>query len=306
MKLMHWIKKGLIYSTKGEVEWSRTHAALPVADRLEHDLYRIYYTTRDSQNRSSIAFVEIDMKNPTRILQVSEEPVLSPGELGSFDDSGTLTTSLVNYDGKKYLYYIGWNLGVTVPFRWAVGLAISKDNGETFQRYSQGPIMDRDPIDPLFLASPTVLRENNLWKMWYISGTKWREQNGELIAPYHMKYAESKDGINWTRTGMVCIGLKENDLRIARGSILKEGNIYKMWYSFVTDRYRMGYAESSDGKNWKRKDDEAGIDISDSGWDSESVEYPFVFDHDGVRYMLYNGNNYGETGFGYAILEEER
>jgi len=31
--------------------------------------------------------------------------------------------------------------------------------------------------------------------------------------------------------------------------------------------------------------------------------YPYVFDHAGSRYMLYNGNGYGRTGFGIAILE---
>ncbi len=300
---MQWIKKGLIFCPTGKYEWSRTHAALPVADHIDNDLYRIYFTTRDSKNRSSIGFVEIDINEPTKILKMSNEPVLSPGELGGFDDSGTLTSSLVNYEGKKYLYYIGWNLGVTVPHRWAIGLAISNDGGETFQRYGRGPIMDRDVVDPLFLASPSVLYENNSWKMWYISGTKWSEQNGELIAPYNMKYAESNDGIVWKRSGIICIDLQKNESRIARGILLKENNLYKMWYSFVTDRYRMGYAESQDGKKWQRKDSEVNLDISNSGWDSESVEYPFVFEHKGKKYMLYNGNNYGETGFGCAVLE---
>jgi hypothetical protein len=33
------------------------------------------------------------------------------------------------------------------------------------------------------------------------------------------------------------------------------------------------------------------------------IEYPFVFDHGGARYMLYNGNGYGRSGVGLAVLE---
>ena len=44
------------------------------------------------------------------------------------------------------------------------------------------------------------------------------------------------------------------------------------------------------------------IDVSNDGWDSEMICYPYVFDHKGKRYMLYNGNDYGKKGFGLAIL----
>jgi hypothetical protein len=48
----------------------------------------------------------------------------------------------------------------------------------------------------------------------------------------------------------------------------------------------------------------AGIDVSAEGWDSEMIEYPFVFKHKGLRYMIYNGNGYGKTGFGLAACSE--
>jgi hypothetical protein len=52
-----------------------------------------------------------------------------------------------------------------------------------------------------------------------------------------------------------------------------------------------------------RQDEASGIDVSQSGWDANMIEYPFVFDHAGRRYMLYNGNGYGATGFGLAVLD---
>ena len=67
--------------------------------------------------------------------------------------------------------------------------------------------------------------------------------------------------------------------------------------------YRIGYAESNDGIEWTRKDESVNLDVSESGWDSQMVAYPAVFEIAGKTIMLYNGNNFGATGFGYAELE---
>ena len=52
-------------------------------------------------------------------------------------------------------------------------------------------------------------------------------------------------------------------------------------------------------------DDLVGIDRAEDGWDSVMIEYPFVYEHRGRKYMLYNGNGFGETGIGYAVLTED-
>lgn len=301
---MSWIKKGLIFVPSKKIDWMKTHASLPIADKIKNNLYRFYFSSRDFQNKSNVGYIEVNISNPKKILKICEKPVLSPGKLGTFDDCGAMAASLVNCDNKKYLYYIGWNQSKTVPFRWSVGLAISNDDGETFQRFSDGPILDRNNIDPYFVSSPTVIFEEGKWRMWYISGLRWEEHNNNLRIPYHIRYAESNDGINWSRDGTVCIDFnKKNETRIGRASVLKEKNLYKMWYSYALDNYRIGYAESNDGKKWIRKDEEVDLDVSSSNWDSEMIEYPYVFLHNDTKFMLYNGNNYGETGFGYAIIK---
>ena len=79
---------------------------------------------------------------------------------------------------------------------------------------------------------------------------------------------------------------------------------YEMWFSYRSgggQTYRIGYATSRDGRNWELELDNAGFEVSASGWDSEMIEYPFVFCHKGRYYMLYNGNDYGLTGFGLAV-----
>jgi hypothetical protein len=266
----------------------------------------MYFSGRDDRNRSQTGFVDIDLKRPRQALAASDAPVLTIGRAGSFDDSGAMASWIIGREGEWYLYYIGWNPGGTVPFRNAIGLATSRDGGRTFTKYAQGPILDRDVIDPCFLASCCVMIEGGVWRMWYLSGVGWERAGEELRPRYHIKYAESGDGICWRRTGVVCIDFQSDDeYAISRPCVLKDGAVYRMWYSYRGAHYRIGYAESKDGIAWTRKDGEAGLDVSASGWDSEMVEYPFVFDHLGERYMLYNGNGYGKTGIGLAVLGGE-
>lgn len=300
----HWVKQGLIFTASGR-GWLHSHAALPVADAIGK-LYRIYFSSRDEQGRAQIGSFDFDLKSRT-VLAVSENPVIALGALGAFDDRGVTSSCLVNYEGRKYQYYTGWTVGVTVPFYFYVGLAVSEDDGVTYTRVSLAPILERNSIDPYLTASPCVLIENGVWRMWYVSGTGWEMKNGQAHHYYHIKYAESSDGINWRREGVVCIDYQsEDEYAIARPCVVKDDDVYQMWYSYRGQSYRVGYAESKDGLRWERKDAEVGIDVAQAGWDSEMIEYPFVFDHEGERYMLYNGNGYGRTGVGLATLDLHR
>jgi len=305
---MKWVKKGLIVKATGRFDWMVTHASVPFAMHLEGDIYRVYFGGRNKENETQPGYIEIDLKNPTEILNMSPKPVLELGKPGLFDDSGVWCHSIVENKGVHYMYYNGWMKGASVPYYSAIGLSISKDGGKTFKRYSQAPILERNKIEPYIVGGPCISIENRIWRMWYLSAIDFKIENGIAMYYYHIKYAESKDGINWKRDGIVCIDFKyPGETRIAHPCVAREGGLYKMWYCYAigADGYRIGYAESEDGTKWERKDEEAGIDVSESGWDSEMVCYPFVFEHKGQKYMLYNGNGYGKTGFGYATLEEE-
>ncbi len=279
----------------------RTHAANPVAEPLGGDLFRIYFSTRDARNRSSIGFIEISIRQPQKILRISKKAVLGPGSPGTFDDSGVSLSCILNVGTKKYLFYVGWNLGVTVPFRNSIGLAVAETPGGPFRKYSPAPILDRAAVDPFSLSYPFVLRENGVYRMWYGSNLSWGAKISDM---YHViKYAESKEGIFFKREGRVAIRLqKPRECAIARPWVLKEKDLYRMWYSVRGMSYRIGYAQSHDGIHWKRMDWKAGLTVSGSGWDSESVCYASLFHHEGKFYMLYNGNGYGRTGFGLAVL----
>jgi hypothetical protein len=301
---MKWVKKGSIFKPEGQYDWAVTHAMLPIADRIGEDLYRIYFSGRDKLNRSLIGYVEIDINEPQNILKLSERPVLGLGKLGCFDDNGVTPTWIINYEGKKYMYYLGWNKGATVRASEVTGLAISKDGGVTFERFSKAPILSRTDREPYsILVVSCVLIEGKTWRMWYDSADEWLNKD---LPRYNIKYAQSRDGVNWTRKGIVSVDFKSpEESRVSRACVIKEDGIYRMWYCYAmgSGGYRMGYAESGDGIRFQRKDERVGIDMSESGWDSEMICYPFVFNHKGRKYMLYCGNGYGKTGFGYAVWE---
>jgi len=299
-----WRKLGLVYCPSGEQYWLQSHAAVPIAEHVERDIFRIYFSSRNKRNESFTGSVLVDITRPQHILELSASPVLSPGKLGEFDDSGAMATWLAHHNGKGFLYYIGWNLGVTVPFRNAIGLAVS-EHGQKFQRYASGPILDRTMTEPHFVASCCVYPGDDKWRMWYLSCTGWDMRSGKPEHRYHIKYAESVDGVLWQRDGAVAIDYADAmEYAISRPSVIRDADRWRMWYSHRGSSYRIGYAESCDGRNWKRLDAHCGIDVSRSGWDSEMIEYPFVFDHGSKRYMLYNGNGYGKTGFGLAVLDD--
>ena len=302
---MKWEKKGQIFLPNGQYDWVKTHAMLPVADHVKDDIFRIYFSGRDAANISRTGFIELDIKEPSKILRLSESPIVDIGELGSYDDNGISPTCLVNHENKKYFYIMGWNKGSKVRAAEVSGLAISNNNGETFERYSRAPIIDRTDKEPFtILVVSCIIIENGIWRMWYDSADYWIS---EELPRYNIKYAESTDGINWKREGLVSVNYKDdNETRVSRASIIKDDGIYRMWYCYAmgSGGYTMGYAESQDGYQFNRMDDKVGIELSESGWDSQMICYPNVFKHNGEIYMLYCGNGYGRDGFGYAILRK--
>ena len=308
--MQKWIKLGRVFDAPNKNSWMFSHASVPFVTSIANDIVTVFFSCRNKEQESSIGSLEFNI-NTLEISAISSNPILAKGDIGCFDDSGVMGCCVINTKDSVRLYYIGWNLGVTVPFRNSIGVAESFDGGKTFKKPYLGPIIDRTIHEPHFVASNCVVKDNGIYKIWYLSCTNWfTDLTGKIMHRYHIKYAESTDGIDWKRNGVVAIDyIDDYEYAISVPRVIVEEGIYKMWFSSRAtkdiDTYRIRYAESEDGINWTRKDNEVDLDVSESGWDSEMICYPFVFDHKGKRYMLYNGNDYGKTGFGLAILEDE-
>lgn len=299
-----WEKIGLIYQNQ---QPDFTHAAVPIARLVRDDIFEVYFSARDSGNRSVPFSLLIDLSS-LEVIEIRDTPVLLPGNPNEFDADGVMPTCLLSEGELLYLYYIGWKRQQDVPFRNAIGVAVSKDQGKTYSKHSNVPILERNIHDPAFVASCDILKDGSLYKMWYLSALKWSDHGAQWTAHYHIKAATSTTPISWKGSSHVAIDFKDHsEYAISTPRVHKrESGGFKMWYSHRgsarNKTYRIGYAESADGLTWTRKDDEVLLPPSPEGWDSEMVCYPFVFVHRGAHYMLYNGNGYGKSGIGLARL----
>lgn len=302
---MNWEKKGMIYSPENSFWWSRTHAYLPTVDIQNNKTIRVYFSSRDENQISRIGYTEFDIKDLKKILYTTPEPILDVGSFGAFDEFGVNPCCVINKGREKLLYYFGWQKSISHSYSVFCGLAISVDGGKTFERYSKVPILDRTNHEPFLRSSVSVIEDNGCYRMWYVSGFGWTEFNNKPCPTYNIRYSESKDGYLWESTDKICIKSESGDeFGFARPWVIKDGSIYRMWYSVraKSNPYSIGYAESTDGLDWVRKDSIVGIKRSSEGWDSEMICFSCIYDLNGKRYMLYNGNKHGREGFGYAEL----
>lgn len=270
-------------------------------------MLRIYVAFCDENIVGRIGFVDVSAANPPEILRVSEEPVLDIGTPGAVDENGILPTSIVEVDGKLYLYYVGYQLGMKFRYCQFEGLAISENGGNSFKRQLRVPVTDRSDAELLNRTSASVRPRNGVFEMWYVGGSEWTVVGGKPLPMYNIKYLTSADGINWGPEGRVCIDYESDDEHaFGKPFVLEEGGLHKIFCSVRTRSkgYRLGYAESEDDLKWTRKDQAVGMDVSETGWDSQMIAYSSIVRYKNSVYMFYNGNNVGETGFSYAVLEQ--
>lgn len=302
---MKWIKKGLIYGPPGNQEWARHSALQPTPLLLDPETIRVYCGFRDNDGISRVGFVDIDADNPSRVLRVSDRPVLDIGVPGAFDENGVVPCAIVSRENNLYLYYAGYQLGQKVKFFVFSGLAISRDGGRSFERHSRVPICDRSDRELFFRVIHSIRLEQGRWKVWYGAGDTYTTVDGIQLPNYDIRYTESADGIALDSDFVLAVKVRGNEYRVGRPYVIRANGFYRMFYSAGThsDGYRLAYAESQDGINWSRKDEEVGITVSTQGWDSEMQAYPAIISSKDKTYLFYNGNNYGRDGFGYAVLE---
>ncbi|MBE9238210.1 hypothetical protein IQ227_19810 [Anabaena aphanizomenioides LEGE 00250] len=302
-----WKKLGLLYEPDSANSHPKlvSHAANPLAVHLEADVYRIFFSGRDVNNKSSVGAVDIDIVK-RKVVQKYPEPFFIHGAEGSFYADGVSIGNCYEVDGITYMLFMGWQNPVNSHWRGDIGRLIVKPD-MTLQLDTEIPFLGIDTVDPISLSYPWVLKDEvEGYKMWYGSTITWDAGNGEML--HVINYASSFDGHHWHRQGL-CVPYEINKAQaFSRPTVI--GNSYQgyqMWFSYrsgLGEKYRIGYAVSQNGINWELALKSSGINISNQGWDSEMIEYPFVFNHKGKHYMLYNGNGYGKTGFGLAIMEE--
>lgn len=276
---MTWKKLGKIF---------RGHAQMPVLWRIDEDLYRVFVTARTDSNKSYIKRFDFDLKKKVAF----NENKFACGMKDGFDSDGVMASCVL--DDK--MYYTAWKK-TGENYRLDIGVFTTD-----FREVTDRKLLIESTQEDFYLCcSPFVVKDRVL-KMWFVSGNScggWTTYGPR----YGMRYAESENGTDWLQKNVYFP--RGEDEVFSRPFVRLEGGTWKMWYSYLTlsktKAYRIGYAESEDGLNWKRLDSRSGIDISERGWDSKSVAFPFIVETIEGEFMFYSGNEFGKGGLGYAI-----
>lgn len=301
-----WQKLGLLYCPDefGRHPKLKTHAANPLPVHIEGDVYRVFYSARDDENRSSVAAVDIDIARRL-VVEDHYQPFFEHGPAGSFYADGVSIGCCYQVDQVRYLLFMGWQNPADGHWRGDIGrLIVRADLSLELDRAE--PLMGANSDDPISLSYPWVMQLTSAeYRMWYGSTRSWDAGNGEML--HIINNAVSDNGHDWSRQGLAVPYELGAAQAFSKPSVIRDrrSQSYSMWFSCrgaEGDSYRIGYATSEDAIDWRLDNADAGITVSQSGWDSEMIEYPHVFDHAEHRYMLYNGNGYGKSGFGLAVL----
>lgn len=304
---MRWRKGGRIYVPDGSMEWARSHAAYPTPLVLPWGDLRLYLAFRNDRNVGSIGYIDVDPEDPRRVLNVSQTPALSPGLPGSFDCNGMGPSSLVVENGLVRLYYFGFGPSADGPFRLLTGLATCRNGDTRLQRTSPAPILAPIPGEGTLRSAPFVLHEDDLWMMWYASGDGWVNAEGRQLPTCAIHFTTSQDGVLWSEPTTSCLRPAGSDeYQVGKPWVVHEHGLFHMIYSIRmrSKGFRLGYARSIDGRTWERRDEEVGIGVSASGWDSEMISYGAVHRSGNRCYLFYNGNGLGAGGVGFATMED--
>ncbi len=170
------------------------------------------------------------------------------GSPGAWDQYGASSPFVLKEGGTYKMWYSGWN-GTATSFGYA-----ESEDGVNWTEYEHNPVLTSGPPgswESYAIHTPRILKEGSIYRMWYLGGTG--------IINWSIGYAESIDGISWTKSPLNPIMQKgeegewdSNELLL--GSVIRQGSLYKMWY---TGRFRpsepgVGYATSPDGLNWTK------------------------------------------------------
>jgi hypothetical protein len=318
MTMFQWEKLGLIFNPM-DYDWDLPFVGFAQSPQVLQfeDFIRVYFSIRVKEKSgkfiSHIRYADFS-KDFKVVLKRSQHEVLGPGKLGCFDEHGVFPLNVLPVGEKIFGYTNGWSRRVSVSVETGVGLVISDDGGESFERIGDGPVLSATLHEPSLVGDPFVLQVKGRFVMWYIFGTGWQMFSAGALPErtYKIGMATSDDGVHWKKSNRRLIpdSLGADECQ-ALPTVLIHDGCYHMMFCYrssvdfrqnAKNSYRLGYAWSANGESWTRNDSLVGLDLSLNGWDSQMMCYPHLFRIEKQVYLLYNGNEFGRNGFGVARL----
>ncbi len=268
-------------------------------------ILEIFITGRCVNNisRIGIAYCEF-IENTLLVKNITKNPIFDIGQPGCFDENGVSYPYIVEVSDHLYMYYVGWVSGGRTRFQNFTGLAISQRDNYDFRRFSKAPILERTDKEPYGTGSCAVVKDHLGFVMLYTSFSKWKDsvdKNKNYSPSYNIKIAKSPDGLNWLRDGEVAIPNYNEMEVIGKPSLLQnQDQTWTIFFSGRGEAYKI-YKATGNNLNNLITFKEPELNVSASGWDSQMVEYAHVIQIGKFQLMIYNGNNFGNTGLGYAL-----
>jgi hypothetical protein len=300
-----WTKLKLLFNVEKFSNKLFSHASNPVVLKINNNIFRVFYSGRDKYNRSSIGYFDFNIDKLQVENNINMNSIFDYGKDDSYYSHGVSIGTIYEVKNELYLLFMGWKIKENEHWRGDIGRLKLTDSLNNLYIENEIPLLGIDNEDLVSLSYPWVIFENGIYKMWYGSTISWTSENGEMI--HVIKYATSINGLNWDRHGIAIpyeIGIAQ---AFSRPTVIVNKDGYHMWYSYRSgvknEKYKIGYSFSTDGLVWERRHNDCLLEKSHNGWDSEMVCYPCVFEHNSNIYMLYNGNEFGKSGIGIAILQ---
>ncbi|MCC6900232.1 MAG: hypothetical protein IT377_14730 [Polyangiaceae bacterium] len=301
---MSWRKLGRVFCPDGSRSWAKTHALMPTPVVIG-DVLRVYFAALDAQSFGRAGWVDLDPDDPTRVLREASEPALELGALGTFDDSGVTPSCVLWVGSELWMYYVGWQRAERVPYLLFAGLAKSRDQGQSFERVSPVPVLDRSSAEPFSRGAPFVApASGGGFRGWYWTSQGWSRAGGSPHYNNDICEVHSTTGLSWPDQGACAVARRPDggEFSLGRPWVSQSERGWELWYTIRSHAHpdALGVATSADGVSWVRDDAKVGLARSPSGWDSEMVCYASLIGSRGRELLFYNGNRHGLTGFGVA------
>jgi hypothetical protein len=305
---MSWKDFGTIFPVKNLEHWAVSNFYVPTAIELE-GIIRVYGGFLDEKNYSRLGYVDIDSKNPTKIIGYSKDPVLEDSSKGHFDCDGVTPLSVVQHGGEIRLYYAGWEKFDLPNKRYTLftGLCLSDQQGLAFHRYSDKPIIGpRSEADQVRTVG-RVNVENGLWRTWFASYEASYQINGKSTPCYSLNTMSSPDGIEWGPQQIVFPVKEGHILGYGRSAIWFDPNegLYNGLFSLRSwdaKYYGIYHSKSKDSLTWDKLTlENMGFSPSQTIDGQTEVCFPSLIHQKDRILMFYNGDSFGKDGLRIAI-----
>ena len=305
---MNWDKYDFVWKAESfsNGEYRGAFAPTPIYDAENNRLF-VYVTCVDSKYRGLPFCLELEPSDPRKIIEING-PLLAHSGDGKFDSDGIMITSILKTEKGYLFYYTGFARNEDPPYVLSTGLAVSESLSTPMRRFSDKPVLQLSEEGTVVRSGLFVTKVGGQIVGWYAAGNDWKIINGNKSPRYDIFRIESKDGYEFGNQGERVLAAEDlvDCYAIGRPWVVVDevAESFKMYLSKRREslgKYRVGSALSKNGYDWIETTDEDELDVSENGFDNDVICYTSVIHVRRKKYIFFNGNGLGLTGFGIGI-----